>query len=158
MKRIAVLYSENTPVLDALISKLENYHYQLMTVFPDNPDEFDLIVDVNFKDEAKSNVLKCHYSLLPAFPSDEPLREAFLAGVKVTGITIYYTKSQRILAQYPVFIKNEAHYDEILQEMMYLEQVILPIVVEKILTNEPVDIQSLLKGSHCSGGCSGCRH
>ena len=158
MKTIAILYSENTPVLDAVISKLDDYNYQLLTAFPENPDDFDLIIDVNFKNDIKSNVLKCHYSLLPSFQSDEPLREAFLEGVKVTGITVYFTDPVRILAQYPVFIRNDAHYDDILQEMEYLEQVIFPIVIEKILLNEPFDIQDLLKGNKCSGGCSGCRH
>lgn len=158
MKKAAILYSEYVPLIDAIVNENNIAEFQLLTQFPDNYEDFDLIIDVNFKSEIKQNVLKCHYALLPSFQSDEPLREAFLSGVKVTGITIYYTNPQKILTQYPVFIKNEAHYDDVLQEMKYLEQVIFPLVIGKILSNEPVDIQSLLKLNKCSGGCSGCRH
>ena len=101
-----------------------------------------------------------HYSLLPAFKSEEPLRDALIAGVKVTGLTFYYTNPEKIITQYPIFISGFSHYDEIERELNYLEQTIYPLILEKILKNEPFEIRNLLtKG--CSGncgGCSGCSH
>jgi folate-dependent phosphoribosylglycinamide formyltransferase PurN len=98
--------------------------------------------------------------LLPAFNSKEPVKDAILAGVKVTGITIYYTKSKIIIAQYPVFINNNTHYDELVQELDYIEQTLFPLVIQKVLNNEPFEVRALLNKS-CSGncgGCSGCSH
>ena len=92
---------------------------------------------------------------MPAFSDNEPVKEAFLAGVKVTGITFYYTNPERIIAQYPIFISNFSHYDDIERELEYLEQTIYPLILEKILRNEPFEIRKLLtKG--CSGNCGGC--
>ncbi len=47
--------------------------------------------------------LKIHYSLLPAFQTDDPVRDAILTGVKVTGITI--TLEDKIVAQYPILLQ-----------------------------------------------------
>lgn len=99
------------------------------------------------------NNLKTHLSLLPAFEnSDDPVRDAILAGVKVTGITI--TSKDRIIAQYPVFIPNDMHYDNL---KLYLEQTaeaLLDAVKEKLQNNEQFEIKDLLK-KDCKG-CGGC--
>ena len=114
----------------------------------------DLVVSVNYRGEENIKLLKCHHSLLPSFNSDEPVKDAFLAGVKVTGITVYFTKPERIIAQYPLFIPNDAHFEDIEKQLCYLEQVIYPIVIEKLLKNEAFDLRNI---SNC-GGCRGCSH
>lgn len=101
------------------------------------------------------NDFKIHYSLLPAFAdSDDPVRDAILAGVKVTGITI--TLDNKIVAQYPIFITNEMHYDNL---KLYIEQIgekLLTIVQEKIANNEQFEIKDLMGGGcHGCGGCKG---
>ncbi len=156
MKNVLILYSEYLPVIDAIISANNDTKFETMTEIPENLEQFDLIIDVNFVGEINANVLKCHHSLLPAFSGEEPVKEAFLAGVKVTGITIFDTK--RIIAQYPIFISDEVHFDDIEKELEYLEQVIFPIVVKKIVANEPANLKTMLSGSKdkCRG-CSGCR-
>lgn len=96
--------------------------------------------------------LKVHYSLLPAFQTDDPVRDAILAGVKVTGITI--TLEDKIVAQYPIFITNDMHYDNL---KLYLEEIankLLPLVREKLENNEQFEIRDLMK-SKCNG-CGGC--
>lgn len=98
--------------------------------------------------------LKLHYSLFPAFhQSDDPIRDAILAGVKVTGITI--TLEDKIVAQYPIFITNEMHYDNL---KLYLEQIgekLLLLVKEKIENNEQFEVKDLMKsGCHNCGGCT----
>ena len=158
MKKLAILYSEYSPVIDAIINQLQDVAVECFTELPENYQTYNLVVSLNYRGEEDVNLLKCHHSLLPAFNSEEPVRDAFLAGVKVTGITIYYTRPQKIIAQYPLFIPNDAHFDDIEKQLCYLEQVIFPIVIEKLLKNEPFDIRNISKfGGKCEG-CSGCSH
>lgn len=163
MKKVAILYSFYTPTIDAILSRLENSaEIKCLDYIPENIEEFDFVINVNSKEQIEINSINVHHSLLPAFGGDEPLRDAILAGVKVTGITIYFTNPFKILAQYPVFITGDKHYDDLEQEILYLEQTILPLVIEKIINNEAFEIKTLLKKqSGCSGncgGCSGCSH
>lgn len=104
----------------------------------------------------KDKILKCHYSLLPAFNTEEPVRDAMLAGVKVTGVTFYYEESGRIIAQYPIFITNDMHYEDVVQQLAYLEQALRPLIMEKIANNEQIELKSMLKQNECGGNCKGC--
>lgn len=158
IKKIAILYSKYTCVIDAIIAKLTDIKVETFNFIPTNIGDYDLIINVNYDFEIDYNCLKLHYSLLPAFEDEkEPIREAFLLGVKVTGFTIFYTKTREIVVQYPIFINNLAHYDEIVLELEYLAQTIFPIVVQKIVNNEIFDIKTLIKSSHKCGGCSSCK-
>ena len=104
MKKLAILYSEYSPVIDAIICQLEDIvEVDSFRNLPENYQIYDLVVSVNYRGEENIKLLKCHHSLLPSFNSDEPVKDAFLAGVKVTGITVYFTKPERIIAQYPLF-------------------------------------------------------
>lgn len=155
MKKVAIIYSEYTPVIDAIISYLKDFKVKTFNSYTQELSDFDLIVNMNYKNEIPENHINVHYSLLPAFQGDEPVKQAFLAGVKVTGITFYYTKPQKIIAQYPIFISNFSHYDDVERELTYLEQTIYPLILEKILKNEPFEIRNLLSKG-CSGNCGGC--
>ena len=159
MKKIAILYSEKSPVIDAIKYLLNNYEIDTLNEIND-ASIYDLVVLCNYDGDYKGNAIKCHHSLLPAFDCKEPEKETILEGVKVTGITIYYTNPKRIIAQYPVFITNSMHYEELKQELDYVEQTIFPIVIQKVLNNEVFDIPSIVNkgcGNHC-GGCSSCSH
>ncbi len=155
MKKVAIIYSEYTPVIDAIISCLKDFEVKAFDSYTQELSDFDLIVNTNYKNEISENHINVHYSLLPAFQGDEPVKQAFLVGVKVTGITFYYTNPQRIIAQYPIFISNFSHYDDVERELAYLEQTIYPLILEKILKNEPFEIRNLLSKG-CSGNCGGC--
>lgn len=158
MKKLAVLYSEYSPVIDAIKYTLSDCTVDCLTK-TDNTESYDLIICLN-NIKSKGNAIACHHSLLPSFDGDEPEKEAILKGVKVTGITFYYINTGKIITQYPVFINNDTHYDNLKQELTYLEQTLMPVVVEKILKNEPFDIQKLINkgcGGNC-GGCSSCSH
>lgn len=155
MKKVAIIYSEYTPVIDAIISYLKGFEVQIFDLYTQELGDFDLIVNTNYKNEIPENHINVHYSLLPVFQDEEPVKQAFLAGVKVTGITFYYTNPQRIIAQYPIFISNFSHYDDVERELEYLEQTIYPLILEKILNNEPFEIRQLLSQG-CSGNCGGC--
>lgn len=158
MKRVAIFYSEYTPTIDAIKCRLSNSE---IIENPKSLKNIDLFVKCHYSQDIDENALEIHHSLLPAFNSDTPLKDAFLSGVKVTGISVYFTKTQKIIAQYPIFINNSSHYDEIERELQYLEQTIYPLVIEKVLNNESFEIQSLLGKKSCShscGGCDKCKH
>lgn len=154
MKKVVIIYSKYTPTIDAIIAHLKDFEVKAVNSV-EEIGACDLLVNTNYDKEIPQNHINVHYSLLPAFSDNEPVKEAFLAGVKVTGITFYYTNPERIIAQYPIFISNFSHYDDIERELEYLEQTIYPLILEKILRNEPFEIRKLLtKG--CSGNCGGC--
>lgn len=159
MKKAAILYSTNTPTIDAIKAQVKDCEVLCFNDVTDfAPEDFDLVILSEYKGNVDFEALNVHHSLLPSFDSEEPVRDAILAGVKVTGITIYYTKSGRIMAQYPIFINNDTHYDELKIQLKNLEQIIYPLVIEKILNNEPFEIQKLLNSnkSSCGGKCGDC--
>jgi phosphoribosylglycinamide formyltransferase-1 len=132
-------------------------------------NKFDLIVLAGYMRilpdnvlEAMQKVINIHPSLLPAFKgSANAIQEAFLAGVKVSGVTVHWVTSDvdggAIIAQYPVFITNEMHFDEFEVEMHGVEHKLYPIVIEKLLEAKIFDFSDLMK-SNCGGGCGGCKH
>ena len=161
MDKIAVIYSEYSPTIDALLCKFGNYDVKIFqknnTI--DKLDDFKLTINLCPKEfETKHNSLAVHRSLLPAFDTNNPIADAFSAGVKVTGLTIYYTQTNKILAQYPVFIYNDSHYDELVEQLRCIEQMLLPLVVEKVINNEQFEVAKLLQNSGGCGGCSKCSH
>lgn len=161
MKKLLILYSEYSPTIDAIKFKLQDSATIDCKVKAPSDEElknYNLIVLTDYKSKVDFDAVNIHYSLLPSFDGNEPVKDAIMSGVKVTGITIYNTKSKKIIAQYPVFIKDEFHYDELLQELKYIEQIIYPIVIEKIINKEPVEIKQFSpNGCSCSGGCNSCR-
>ena len=134
-------------------------------------NKFDLVVLAGYMQIFPENVLKkmgkvinIHPSLLPAFKGRKAIERAFLAGVKVSGVTIHYVDNKidagKIIAQYPVFIDNSMHLDEFETEIHEIEHRLYPIVIEKVLEDKIFDFQDLMKSS-CSknkegGGCGGC--
>lgn len=134
-------------------------------------NKFDLIVLAGYMQIFPENVLKkmgkvinIHPSLLPAFKGKKAIERAFLARVKVSGVTVHYVDKKidagKIIAQYPVFIDNSMHLDEFETEIHEIEHRLYPIVIEKVLEDKVFDFQDLMK-SGCSknkegGGCGGC--
>ena len=151
MKKAAILYSEYTPLIDAIKYQLSDCKIDCLT--EPNNEKYDLVINLGIRYNGQA--LACHHSLLPAFDTENPAKDAILAGAKVTGITIFYTNPRKIIAQYPVFITNNMHYDELEQELTYLEQTMLPLVGEKLINNEPFEMRTLLNKT-CSGNCGGC--
>lgn len=132
-------------------------------------NKFDLIALSDYQNLLSHDIIKImgkvvniHPSLLPSFKGENPIREAFLAGVKVSGITVHYMDHEieggRIIAQYPVFIANDMHFDEFEYEIETIEKKLYPIVIEKVLNDQVFDFQDLMKSScnNQSCGSSGC--
>lgn len=168
-------------IKDALIFKrAENLGIKCEFLsFEDNLDyfinnKFDLVALAGYMKilpnevlNVMGRVINIHPSLLPAFKgSKNAISDAFMTGVKVSGVTIHFVTSDvdggTIIAQYPVFINNETHFDEFEEEIHSTEHKLYPIVIEKILDDKVFDFSDLMKsqcGGNCGGGCSdGCRH
>lgn len=128
--------------------------------------DFDLIALCDYRCTLKADVLETgkfvniHPSLLPAFKGNDAIERAFLAGVKVSGVTIYSLKANEcdngILAQYPVLISNLTHFDEFKSDINNIECKLYPIVIDKLLKDEVFDFSDLINQSGCSGSCGGC--
>lgn len=160
-KKIAIVYSKYTPTIDAIIYNLKNVEICCFQNEITTNDDVDLIVGVGVEKYEDRNILTSHFSLLPSFPDEEPVKKAVLEGVKVTGITFYYTNPKKIIAQYPIIISNGADFLEIENELKYIEQTFFPIIIEKVLNNEIIDMKKIGKSSTCSscgGGCSSCKN
>jgi len=133
-------------------------------------NKFDLIVLAGYMNILPPDVLhlgkfiNIHPSLLPAFKGKDAIKRAFLAGIKVSGVTVHHVEervdSGKIIAQYPVLIGNLTHFDEFEKEIHQIEHILYPIVIEKILNDEVFDFSDLIggcnKGGCSSGGCGGC--
>ena len=154
MKKIAIITDGNQGIVDAI----KCYNSDCITDIFDNAEfnssEYDLVAGINCSENFEG--INTHFSLLPSFSGEEPVRQAILAGVKVTGLTVFYTNPFRIIAQYPVFIKNDSHFDDVETELNYLLQTLYPIIINKILNNEQFEIKDILKQSGCSHNCSSC--
>lgn len=132
-------------------------------------NKFDLVVLAGYMRILPEDVLNemgkvinIHPSLLPAFKgSANGIKDAFLAGVKVSGVSVHWVTSEvdggQIIAQYPVFITNDMHFDEFETEMHRLEHKLYPIVIQKLLEDKVFDFSDLMKSS-CGSSCGGCKH
>ena len=103
--------------------------------------------------------INIHPALLPSFKGKDAIQRAFMAGVKVSGVTVHWVTADvdggKIIAQYPVLIGNSTHYDEFKDDIIKTEKQLYPIVIEKILKDEVFDFSDLIGGCQ-SGGCSTC--
>ena len=128
--------------------------------------DFDLIVLCDYRNELCADVLETgrfiaiQPSLLPAFKGKDAIERAFMAGVKVSGVTVYSLNAnendEKIIAQYPVLISNETHFDEFKSDIYRLEAVLYPVVIDKLLKDEVFDFPDLMNSCSCEGGCGGC--
>jgi len=168
MKRICLLTSRD----DIIKIVLEKFSGMDITILSDINEEQELCIDlavvIDYKGEIPEKfikdtvVIKVHPSLLPAFEKESAIKDAYLAGVKVTGVTICELNKDnscgRIITQYPVLIDNYTHYDQLENEIKSLEGKLLPPVIKSILEDKIFDIVDFLndKPKNGCGGCGNC--
>lgn len=108
-----------------------------------------------------TNFIKVHYSLLPAFDTQNPIEDAFNSGVKISGVTINYINEDfsngKIIAQYPVFIDYMTTLQEFKDEIYKVSQKLAPFVLESILDDKVFCFDMLLKPQSGCSGCGGCK-
>ena len=133
-------------------------------------EDFNLIALTDYENELSEEVLDAgrfvnvHPSLLPAFKGKDAISRAFLAGVKVSGVTVHTLSNEpdggKILAQYPVLIGQETHFDEFRSDIYALENYLYPRVIEAVLNDKIFDSSTLFH-AQCSeiscGGCGNCK-
>lgn len=165
-KKLAVVESENIEIVKAITNYFENKDVKIEFVEDLNAIDFgfDLVVLTGFETSVKDiknsfNLVNIHPSLLPAFSTETALQDAFTSGVKVSGISIHSVDEGiffgKILAQYPVLIGLDTHFDEYKREIFEISKKLYPIVIEAILEDRVFDFTDLFKSS-CSKGCGGC--
>lgn len=126
--------------------------------------DFDLIAIVNYAGNLSEDIItsgkfiNIHPSLLPAFREKDAMQMAFLAGVKVSGVTVHWVTTDldggKIIAQYPVLIGNSTHFDQFRGEMIQLEKLLYPVVIDSLLNDRVFDFSDLMGG--CGGSCHSC--
>lgn len=81
-------------------------------------------------------VINLHPALLPSFVGAHAIRDAFEAGVKVTGVTVHFANEEYdrgpIIAQRAVNIEEEDTLEALEERIHEVEHVILPEVVQLI--------------------------
>ena len=153
-KRIVILYNEPEPLIDALKHVFDGIENVVCLNNSKELKEDDFVILCGYKGYEKE-ALNIHYSLLPAFQTDNPIKDSIIYGAKVTGITIFYNKSKKIIAQYPVFIDKDDDYLTLTNKLSIIAQGIYPIAAKKIYNNEYFDINAL--ENRCGTGCGGCK-
>ncbi len=149
MKKVLIV---NLDISEAVKEYFNNKNIEFIT----SGNDYDLAVYNDYSGQLPDNAINIHPSLLPAFEGENAIEKAFLAGVKVSGITIH-TKD-KIIAQYPVLIGIDTHIDEFKQNITDVKKILVPHVIEAILNDRVFDFQYLFKNSCSHGGkCSSCK-
>jgi phosphoribosylglycinamide formyltransferase-1 len=82
-------------------------------------------------------ITNIHPALLPAFKGHHAVRDALLAGVKVTGTTIHYATEKlddgKIIAQEPVRVHDGDTEETLHERIKIVERRIYPAVVAELL-------------------------
>ncbi len=170
MKKIAIINGGD--ILSAIISFFQNKDVEITAVGSTDNDvfklnKFDLIVingqisGINKTIFKENTVIRLQPSLLPAFDVKEPIKSAFLAGVKVSGVTVCKIDKEgqldKIIAQFPVLIDSDTHFNEFEENMKNTGAMLYPIVIQFILENKPFSFSDIMGGG-CGGNCGNCKH
>ncbi len=87
-------------------------------------------------------VLNIHPALLPAFPGAHAIREAFDAGVKVTGVTIHFANEVYdegpIIAQHALDVRQDETFEMLEARIHSVEHVLYPQVLRLLATHDMV--------------------
>ena len=97
---------------------------------------FMKIVSQRFIDSFNSKIINLHPSLLPCFRGLDAIKQAWHAGVKITGCTVHWVSSEldggSIIAQAPVRIMSSDTIESTTAKVHAAEHMLLPSVVAEI--------------------------
>ncbi|SVC30545.1 uncharacterized protein METZ01_LOCUS283399 [marine metagenome] len=108
------------------------------TIQADVPDlivlaGFMRVLKLPFLQAFPNKIINIHPSLLPSFPGLEAIRQAYVAGVKITGCTIHWVNEEvdrgEIIVQAPVRVMPGDTLDLLEQKIHAAEHVVLPSVI-----------------------------
>ena len=103
---------------------------------------FMKIVSQRFIDSFNSNIINLHPSLLPCFRGLDAIKQAWDAGVKITGCTVHWVSSEldggSIIAQAPVRIMPSDTIESTTAKVHAAEHMLLPSVVADIAHTDSI--------------------
>ena len=106
-----------------------------------NPDlivlaGFMKILSVHFIENFKSKIINLHPSILPSFRGLSAIKQAWDAGVKITGCTVHWVTpeldSGKIIAQAPVRIMPGDTLESVSAKVSGAEHMLLPTVIAEL--------------------------
>jgi len=106
-----------------------------------NPDlivlaGFMKVLSTHFIDSFDGKIINLHPSLLPSFRGLDAIKQAWNAGVKITGCTVHWVSpildSGEIIAQSPVRIMAGDTIDSISAKVHAAEHMLLPSVIAQL--------------------------
>ena len=161
-KKLAIINSENKEIIESIKNYFIDKNVEI-TVLNTLEDGFDIVVLTGFETQIdftpNCKILNLYPALLPSFIGGEPIKDSFLSGVKVSGITIHEVNQDnfydRILAQYPVLIGTTTHINEYTEELIAVSKKLYPVVIDSVLNDKVFDFGDLFKSS-CGGSCGNC--
>ena len=161
VKRLGILNSDNKDLIFAIEKYFVAKEVDVKVVSVDyDMSEFDVVALTgyeNFTTIKHDNILNLYPTLLPAFKDEEnPILASYLAGVKVSGISVYNVLNDKILAQYPVLIGLDTNFEDFLDELSNIAQKVYPVVIDAVLQDKVFDFNDLFNSSSCGGSCGGC--
>lgn len=113
------------------ISKIQKYRPELIVLAG-----FMKILSKQFIETFDSKIINLHPSLLPSFRGLNAIKQAWDAGVKITGCTIHWVSDEldsgRIIAQAPVRIMPSDSIQSVTAKVQAAEHMLLPTVVANL--------------------------
>ena len=160
-KSLGIVDSENKNIIFAIEKFFSSKDVEVKVVSVDyDMSEFEVVALTgyeNFTTIQHDNILNLYPTLLPAFKDNEnPILASYLAGVKVSGITVYNVSNDKILAQYPVLIGLDTNFEDFSDELSNIAQKVYPVVIDAVLQDKVFDFNDLFNSSSCGGNCGGC--
>ena len=101
---------------------------------------FMRILSADFIRQHKFRILNIHPALLPSFKGAQAIRDAFIYGVKVTGVTVHFVDEQTdhgpIVLQEPVKIRPEETMKSLEKKIHKLEHKIYPLAIQLFIRKQ----------------------
>jgi phosphoribosylglycinamide formyltransferase-1 len=101
---------------------------------------FMSILSADFIDIYERRILNIHPSLLPAFKGAHGIRDAYLYGVKISGVTVHYVDSGvdtgEIIAQRAVDILDDDTLESFEDKIHKVEYELYPEAIKKVINNQ----------------------
>jgi phosphoribosylglycinamide formyltransferase-1 len=119
----------------ALVKSLKKEKIQLVVLAG-----FMRILSPLFVRAFKNRILNIHPALLPAFPGNRAIQDAYRHGVKVTGVTVHIVDEQvdhgPVIAQVSVPIFDAETVEELEERIHRVEHVLYPKTIARVLSGK----------------------
>ena len=124
----------------------EEYEQNILTMLEN--EEIDLMVLAGYMkiigptllNQYKKKIINLHPSLLPKYPGNKSIKEAYDSTDKKTGVTIHLVDegvdTGPIIYQESLAINRELSLEEFEEEMHQLEHQVLPIILNQFILGE----------------------